>query len=49
MASYEDLVEQLCTIYNYCFTMIMLLLVWARLEQTNANSYPCSERIVYRV
>ncbi len=35
--------------YSYSFTMIMLLLVWARLEQTNANNYPCNEGIVYCV
>lgn len=34
--------------YSYSFIMTTLL-VWARLEQTNATSYPCNEGIISHV
>jgi hypothetical protein len=34
--------------YSYSFIMTMLL-VWARLEQTNAINYPCNEGIIFHV
>jgi hypothetical protein len=32
--------------YSYNFVVTILLLVWVRLEQTNAISYPCNEGII---
>lgn len=34
--------------YSYSFIVTMLL-VWVRLEQTNAISYPCNEGIISHI